>query len=204
MLSSKRFAAVQRLQSAANNNPPIKLGESGEAVRVLQLVLLSLNFPMPTSTQNYRRLPDGIFGQETFQTVKGFQARYNLRPDGIVGKETLEKLDQLFSTSVTNLPLACGNCYHRYGPYSPPHLIQAAFASSGSSGCSAQLPTTLPRFLTQPEIAKAQSVFGYSLDFSSLKHSPRAFLDQRTSRFPGCLCGRPQELLGSRPKGGAS
>ena len=168
MLLSGRFAAVKRLQSAANNNPPIKFGESGEPVYILQLALLSLNFKMAVSTQNYSRLPDGIFGQETFNAVKGFQAQYNLRPDGIVGKATLSKMDQLFSASVNNLPLACGNCYDRYGPYSPPHLIQAAFDSSGGSEGSARLPTTLPRFLTQPEIAKAQAVFGNSLDFSSI------------------------------------
>jgi Putative peptidoglycan binding domain len=179
MLSSKRFSAVQRLRSAAQNNPPIKVGESGEAVRVLQLAFVSLNFPMPISTQNYTTLPDGFFGRETYQTVKGFQAKYSLQQDGIVGKETLGKLDQLFSTSVNNLPRACGNCYHRHGPYTPPHVIQAAFASSGSSGGSAQLPTSPPRFLTQPEIAKARSVFGNSLAFPYILVSDALGLEGR-------------------------
>jgi len=120
MLSAKRFAAVQRLQSAASNNPPMKMGESGEAVRVLQLALLSLDFPMSVSTKNYASLPDGIYGQETYQAVKAFQARYGLPQDGIVGRDTLGKLDGLFSSSANPDCQACGNCHKGCGPYAPP------------------------------------------------------------------------------------
>ena len=165
---SKRFAAVQRLKSAANNNPPMKMGERGEAVRVLQLALLSLDFPMPVSTQNYTKLPDGIYGKETYQTVKAFQARYSLQQDGIVGRDTLGKLDKLFSASVNPGYRACGNCYKNCGPCTPPHLIQAAFASPSSSGGTAQLPSSIPRFMTLAEQTKARTVFGNSLDFSSI------------------------------------
>lgn len=167
-LASKRFAAVQRLESASRNSPPIKMGESGEGVRVLQLAFMSLEYPMPISTKNYTQEPDGIFGAETFSAVKTFQGRNGLQQDGIVGRDTLGKLDQLFSAEVKNLRPACGNCYRTTAPSHPASLIQAALGASHSTGTGgAQLPTGL-RFMTTPEENKAKTVFGNSLVFSKI------------------------------------
>jgi peptidoglycan hydrolase-like protein with peptidoglycan-binding domain len=165
-LASKRFAAVQRLQAASNNKPPIGYGEQGEAVRVLQMAFISLNFDMPISTKHYTALPDGIFGAETKTTVKAFQAKHGLVQDGIVGRDTLGKLDQIFSSAVDCSCHGCANCYQHVGPFTPPQLIQAAFSGS-SSGPTAKLPTKV-RLMTSAEERKADTVFGHSLVYSGI------------------------------------
>jgi hypothetical protein len=128
---------------------------------------VSLNFCLPVSTKNGRQLPDGIYGPETFGAVKAFQMQYNLLADGIVGKQTLGKLNDLFTTALQSLPPVCGNCLYRFGPYTSPHLIQAALGASEEAGKqdSAKVPTSLPRRLNRTERERAREVFGNSLDF---------------------------------------
>ncbi|HJS07456.1 MAG TPA: peptidoglycan-binding domain-containing protein [Pirellulales bacterium] len=165
-LSSKRFAAVQRLQSAAKNNPPIGYGEKGDAVAVLQAAFISLGHEMPISTKSYRALPDGIFGNETKNTVKAFQGKHGLTQDGIVGRDTLGKLDELFRSSLDCSCDGCANCLTHVGPLTPPHLIQAAYSGS-SDGDSAKLPSKV-RLMTSAEEKKADTVFGSSLVYSGI------------------------------------
>ena len=95
-LTSPRFRDHARLQSAAENNPPIRKGERGEAVAILQQALIDCGFAMPASTSNGTQTPDGIYGDETVTTVYKFQAREGLQRDGITGRDTLARLDQLF------------------------------------------------------------------------------------------------------------
>jgi hypothetical protein len=139
-------------------------------VRVLQLALLSLNYKLPVTTKQYRSAPDGMFGPETLAAVKGFQGAHGLMIDGIVGTQTLGKLNALFSTAVQGLPPTCGNCLNKLGPFTPPHLIQAALGASEESGKgdSAKVPTKAPRRLNKDEREKARSVFGDSLTFNFL------------------------------------
>lgn len=49
---------------------------------------------MPRSTEPSGEM-DGIFGLETFSTIKQFQSKYGLDVDGIVGRQTMGKLDEL-------------------------------------------------------------------------------------------------------------
>ncbi|MCE9532998.1 MAG: peptidoglycan-binding protein [Planctomycetes bacterium] len=93
--TSPRFASNARLQQAAENNPALKAGETSEAVRILQMALVDLGFPMPISTHNGSKLPDGIFGAETTKTVQAFQRANGLVVDGIAGRNTLAKLEIL-------------------------------------------------------------------------------------------------------------
>ena len=92
-LTSQRMANNRRLQAAAENSPPMRKGETGEAVQILQQALIQTGFPMPVSTQ--AGSPDGIFGNETVNTVYRFQAREGLQRDGIAGHDTLHRLDDL-------------------------------------------------------------------------------------------------------------
>lgn len=92
-LRSARFKDDARLQRAAQNNPPVRWPERGQAVAVLQQAFLDLGFLLPLSIR--QGSPDGIFGNETLKTVRDFQARHRLKVDGIVGRNTMEKLDQL-------------------------------------------------------------------------------------------------------------
>ncbi len=93
-LESEKYSGNQRLQNAFDNNPPLKIGESGDAVRLVQEGLVADGFAMPRSTKPTGEM-DGGFGEETFAVVKEFQAKHLLSMDGIVGRETMGKLDEL-------------------------------------------------------------------------------------------------------------
>lgn len=93
-LNSPRFSRDARLKQAAENHPPLRQGEQGEAVAIVQQALIDLQFAMPGSTRNGRSLPDGIYGPETARVVARFQARSGLAADGIIGRQTLRKLDE--------------------------------------------------------------------------------------------------------------
>lgn len=90
-LTSAQFADSERLQSAFDNNPPMRKGESGDAVKRFQQALLAQGAEMPVSTANGE--PDGIFGNETERVVRQFQSDNELSADGIAGRQTLGELD---------------------------------------------------------------------------------------------------------------
>ena len=111
-LTSKQLAGSPILQRAANNAPPIGYGGANEGVAAMQRGLIDAGYPMPQSTHNGSRPPDGIYGQETGKAVKQFQRDHNLKPDGIAGKMTLTCLDDLlnedssYSAAAENAALA--------------------------------------------------------------------------------------------------
>jgi peptidoglycan hydrolase-like protein with peptidoglycan-binding domain len=96
-LKSHRFADQPRLEAAANNKPPIKQGERGEAIRRMQQALVDYGLEMPITTKRGTSPPDGIFGAETRRTVLEFQNRELLDKDGIAGRQTIGRLDELFT-----------------------------------------------------------------------------------------------------------
>lgn len=95
-LTAPRFAMNMRLQRAANNAPPLQMGETSDGVSALQQALIDLGYQMPKSTAGGLERPDGIFGSETCDRVKQFQKKYSLTVDGVAGKQTMTKLDDLF------------------------------------------------------------------------------------------------------------
>lgn len=92
-LLSPRLAGHARLQAAADNNPPLGLGSKGEAVVILQEVLIEFGANMPRSTAQGTQDPDGIYGAETAGAVRDFQTRHGLIRDGIAGRQTLTTMD---------------------------------------------------------------------------------------------------------------
>lgn len=94
-LASSWFKNDPVFQNAAANSPPLKKGDLGESVRILQQALIELGHPMPVSTQKHGT-PDGDYGAETKAQVESFQKLNGLagEADGRVGKNTLAKLDQ--------------------------------------------------------------------------------------------------------------
>ena len=92
-LTSPRFASNQRLLRASENNPPLRRGERGQAVQIVQQTLIDLGHALPVSTRKHGR-PDGIFGAETKSAVRDFQKRFKLGVDGIVGRNTMAVLDR--------------------------------------------------------------------------------------------------------------
>jgi peptidoglycan hydrolase-like protein with peptidoglycan-binding domain len=102
-LTLSRFSQDARLSRASENQPPLRQSESGAAVRILQLALIDLGFPMPGSTKDGTRLPDGIFGNETAACVRGLQQANGLTVDAVVGRQTLAALEaQILNLSQTN------------------------------------------------------------------------------------------------------
>ena len=93
-LTSAKLAASPRLQRAFHNNPAIHIGESGDAVRLVQEALRDGGFELPGSTKPTGEL-DGQFGGETFTVLKQFQASRTIDVDGIVGRQTLRELDKV-------------------------------------------------------------------------------------------------------------
>lgn len=118
-LRSPRFADNARLQAASENSPPMRPGETGEAVAILQQALVDLGFKMPVSFA--KGGPDGVYGGETERTVRQFQAAQGFPlsgQDGRAGHDTLGRLDQLFA-----------------GPDRAAHF-EEVFPSSGFDGSS--------------------------------------------------------------------
>lgn len=72
---------------------PLRLGDSGPAVRTIQNQLNNIS-------RNFPRIPmvatDGIFGPSTEEAVKAFQEVFHLTPDGIVGRATWYKISQVY------------------------------------------------------------------------------------------------------------
>lgn len=59
----------------------IRRGDEGAAVKLLQGVLAKLNYEVTEI--------DGVFGRETLDAVKSFQADYGLDDDGVAGVDTV-------------------------------------------------------------------------------------------------------------------
>jgi len=93
-LISAKLSASPRLQRAFHNNPAIHIGESGDAVRLVQEALRDGGFELPGSTKPTGEL-DGQFGGETFTVLKQFQASRQIDVDGIIGRQTLRELDKV-------------------------------------------------------------------------------------------------------------
>src|SRR5262249_42428767 len=131
----------QRLVNASDNAPPLRRGERGRAVHLIQFALLDLGYAMPRSTgRDYS--PDGVFGDETFDVVKQFQRSRRIRDDGDVGRDRMRELDTTFarpsyrvrlhfrSLALTDVPFdeSLRNAQTVYGQYG----IDFQFASGAS------------------------------------------------------------------------
>jgi len=96
-LQSTQLGGDAQLQAAFDDNPPIALGRNGPEVARLQQALIDLGFDLPKSTGGGKAAPDGVFGPETLQQLKGFQTRQGIQVDGVAGRQTLGELDGLMS-----------------------------------------------------------------------------------------------------------
>ena len=101
-LQSPRFKDNQQLQKAAANSPPLRVGDTGQGVRLVQQALTDLGYDLPISYKRYGS-PDGIYGGETKAKIKSFQTKHGLSHDGIAGKDTMHKLDELLPGAGTPL-----------------------------------------------------------------------------------------------------
>lgn len=146
-LTSARFTSSRQLVAASENKTPLRKGARGRPVHLIQFALLDLGYAMPRSTGGSFS-PDGIFGDETVNTVKAFQRSKGLKDDGTVGRDTMRALDAAFpqashrvrvhfrSISLTKVPFeqALRNAATVYGQYG----IDFQFASGESLLLSAE------------------------------------------------------------------
>lgn len=104
-LNSQMLRSNERLQAASRNDPALKPGESGQAVRLLQEALIAVGYPMPRSTKPNGTV-DGIYGQETAQKVREFERDHRLAVDrGIAGMQVLTNLDALLRGAAPGSPV---------------------------------------------------------------------------------------------------
>ncbi|MEO1431309.1 MAG: peptidoglycan-binding protein [Cyanobacteria bacterium J06633_8] len=75
--------SIETFEGEPGNLPTLRRGDTGKDVEFLQKRL---------NIWGTSLVVDGIFGAATEETVKKFQAQYNLTVDGIVGTQTWTKL----------------------------------------------------------------------------------------------------------------
>jgi len=92
-LSPGRYSGDPSLEAAFDNDPPLRIGDSGEAVAKVQQGLIDAGFPPARSVD--AGLTTGKFQGDTDQAVRAFQRKHKLGVDGAVGRKTLGKLDAL-------------------------------------------------------------------------------------------------------------
>ena len=78
---------LARLRETIPIHPTLRRGDIGEAVRQMQILLITAGYPVGTSGA------DGIFGSGTESGVLAFQADNGLIADGICGPKTWAALD---------------------------------------------------------------------------------------------------------------
>lgn len=103
-LTSVPYAGVERLEDAYDNRPPLRIGERGLPVGMVQQGIIDDGILLPNSTANDTAPPDGIFGGETYRAVQEFQGKHGLDVDGEVGRQTMGRLDQLAGQRTTTPP----------------------------------------------------------------------------------------------------
>ena len=89
LMQAKKVAGVPSSYSGI----PLQMGSTGQDVRVVQeqLNAISNNFPAIKKVR-----VDGLFGEETRNSVETFQGVFRLPADGIVGFNTWYKLSEIF------------------------------------------------------------------------------------------------------------
>lgn len=94
VLTTPLLAGDPRLQQAVRNAPPLRRGETSEGVARLQHGLVAVGYDMPRSARTAGET-DGIYGAETYATVRRFQGHHGVRPVGghEAGRKTLTALD---------------------------------------------------------------------------------------------------------------
>lgn len=98
-LKSGRFTGDEKLEEALDDIRHVKFGAVGDHVKKLQQAMIDTGIPMPISTRKTGS-PDGIFLDETRQSVMTFQRQSGLEGvdvDGIVGPITMGLFDARFA-----------------------------------------------------------------------------------------------------------
>lgn len=91
-----RLVTTERIEDVTGSYPgtPLRFGSQGDAVQLIQQQLnaISVNYPLIQPIFPI----DGIFGEETEDSVRIFQRQFNLTVDGVVGKSTWYKINYIY------------------------------------------------------------------------------------------------------------
>ena len=87
----KKLDSVYKNANSDKDDDSLRMGDSGSAVKDLQMKLKKLGY--------YDGTVDSTFGSGTYAAVKAFQKKYNLTADGVAGSETLKKLDSAYKNA---------------------------------------------------------------------------------------------------------
>jgi Putative peptidoglycan binding domain len=123
LLKYPPFAANARFVLARRGVRPLRRGDAGTHVQLLQGALIDLGFKMPRSVRA-NGFPDAIFGAETESSVKAFQGKHYLVGDGLAGAKTLAKLDAAMVSHAKSAPHLTFNMFP--GIYSPEYTLGTA------------------------------------------------------------------------------
>lgn len=109
-LQSEKFRLSTRLQEAAENSPPLRPGEEGQPVKLVQEALVEIGYSMPRSTDERTGELDGIYGRETMRVVREFELELHGQDPGkidldrgIAGRQVLHALDARIAGGSTPL-----------------------------------------------------------------------------------------------------
>jgi hypothetical protein len=176
----------------SSNNSDLSIGSNGGDVSDLQN---ALNNRPPSSLPALN--PDGIFGQKTDARVREFQRYKQLAVDGIVGPITRAALIgddpdinylRCDCCQPENFPMGHSSEFadffkNKKANSRPRFGFTGSAAVSGASSAGSSGPL---RMLTDSQITLAKSVYGDSLDFSSIFISNKKGLGNRqfTMAFP--------------------
>lgn len=84
----------ETIEAPKKTSNTLSKGAKGESVKVLQKMLIELNYSCGKSGA------DGNFGKNTLSAVKEFQKNNNLTVDGIYGEKTKKKLEELYNKKI--------------------------------------------------------------------------------------------------------
>lgn len=161
---------IRQIFSSMRN---LSIGSDGLDVRVVQL---SLNSHPPSKLPQL--IADGIFGQNTEARIKEFQRNKGLFADGVVGSQTLAaligdepgtKVHRCNCSNPENSSMGQSRDFVDF--FRDQHINsgnQFGFAGGGSSGSSSAKGFGTLRTLQGIQITIAMTVYGYSLDFSTI------------------------------------
>src|SRR4051794_33453546 len=102
-LRSAAFRGNHRLERAAANSPPLRPGERGHGVALLQAALMTLKFRLPLSTKKSGP-PDGVSGPKPRTAVRAFRPAQKLRADGEAGRPPAARWDALLPVAPVPKP----------------------------------------------------------------------------------------------------